>query len=218
MGEHDKPQESELPPMRAQDYSEMEDWPGYFGAVLGKEPRDTLVRALDLFTDEGFAGGLAVDIAAGEGRDTLELLKRGWKVVASDSHPDAFSYLWPRVPEAWKPRLKTIEVNFAQMEVPPCDLVNASFALPFCEPRHFPWLWDRIVASIRPGGRFAGQFFGKRDSWASISNRTHHSREEMLNLLEGFDVEMLREEERDDAPDVRNPKHWQLFHVVARKY
>jgi len=97
MGEHDKLQESGLLPMRAQDYSEMGDWPGYFRAVLGKEPRETLVRALDLFTDEAFAGGLAVDIAAGEGRDTLELLKRGWKVVATDSHPDAFSYLWPRV-------------------------------------------------------------------------------------------------------------------------
>ena len=77
-----------MPPMRAQDFSEIEDWPGYFGAVLGKEPRETLVRALDLFTDEGFAGGLAVDIAAGEGRDTLELLKRGWNVVATDGHPE----------------------------------------------------------------------------------------------------------------------------------
>ena len=91
--------------MRAQDFSEIEDWPGYFGAVLGKEPRETLVRALDLFTDEGFAGGLAVDIAAGEGRDTLELLKRGWNVVATDGNREAFSYLWPRVLEAWKPRL-----------------------------------------------------------------------------------------------------------------
>ena len=174
--------------------------PGYFGAVVGKEPRDTLVRALDLFTDEGFTGGLAVDIAAGEGRDTLELLKRGWKVVATDGHPDAFSYLWPRVPEGWKLRLTTVQVNFADMEVLPCDLVNASFALPFCEPGNFLRLWDRIVTAIRPGGRFAGQFFGKRDSWASISNRTHHSREEMLKLLQSFDIEMISEEERDDAP------------------
>ena len=40
----------------------------------------------------------------------------------------------------------------------------------------------------------------------------------MLKLLQNFDIEMIREEERDDAPDVRHPKHWQLFHVVARKY
>ena len=71
MREHDQPEESELPPMRAQDYSEMEDWPGYFGAVLGKEPRETLVAALDSFTHEGFAGGaesqaLAVVSCGGE--------------------------------------------------------------------------------------------------------------------------------------------------------
>ena len=39
-----------------------------------------------------------------------------------------------------------------------------------------------------------------------------------MKLLEGFEIEMMNEEERNDPPDVRNPKHWQLFHVVARKY
>ena len=80
--------------------------------------------------------------------------------------------------------------------------MNASFALPFCEPRHFPGLWSRIVAAIRPGGRFAGQFFGDRDTWASLPGRTHHSRDEVLELLEGFEIEMMNEEERDDTPDV----------------
>ena len=77
MEEHDPPHEPPLPPMRAQDYSEVEDWPGYFGAVLGKGARETL-------------------IAAGEGRDTLELLNRGWRVVATDGLPEAFAFLWPR--------------------------------------------------------------------------------------------------------------------------
>jgi len=217
MQEQAEPKETALPSMRAQDFSEVKDWPGYFGAVLGKEPRETLITALDSFAREKFTGGLAVDLAAGEGRDTLELLKRGWRVVATDGHPEAFLHLWPRVPEAVRAHLTTVEVNFEDMQVPHCDLLNASFALPFCEPRHFPGLWSQIVAAIHPGGRFAGQFFGSRDSWASLPDRTHHSRDEVLNLLEGFEIEMMNEEERDDPPDVRNPKHWQLFHVVARK-
>lgn len=218
MGEQDQTSEPNLPPMRPQDYSELQDWPGYFGAVLGKGARETLVSALDSFAREGFTGGFAVDLAAGEGRDTLELLRQGWRVLSTDGHPDAFSHLWPRVPEGLKPHLTTVEANFADMRIPECDMVNASFALPFCEPRHFPGLWSRIVAAIRPGGRFAGQFFGKRDSWASLPDRMHHSRDEVLKLLEGFEIEMMNEEERDDPPEVRNPKHWQLFHVVARKY
>jgi tellurite methyltransferase len=206
-----------LPPMTAQDYSEANDWSGYFGAVLGKGARGTLMAALDRFAEEGITEGFAVDVAAGEGRDTLELLKRGWRVVATDSHPEAFSYLWPRVPEASRSRLNTLEVTFSEMRIPNCDLVNASYALPFCEPCHFQGLWRGIVAAIRPGGRFAGQFFGMRDSWASLPGRSHHSKDEVLRLLEGFEIEMMEEEESEDTPDVRNPKHWQLFHVVAKK-
>lgn len=207
----------DLPPKRAQDFSEEEDWPGYFGAVLGKGPRETLVFALDQFEREGRSPGLAVDLAAGEGRDTIELLERGWSVVATDNHPEAFPLLWAQVSEELKPKVKTVEVDFAKVEIPECDLVNASFALPFCEPAQFPLLWGKIVAAIPKGGRFAGQFFGKRDTWASLPHRTHHTREEVMELLDGFEIEMMREEEKDDPPDVRNPKHWQLFHVVAKK-
>lgn len=138
----------------------MQDWPGYFGSVWGKLPRDT-----------------------------LELLGRGWRVVATDGHPDAFTYQWPRVPDA----------------------------LTFCEPRHLPVLRERLVAAIRPGGRFAGRFFGDRDSWASLPHRTHHSPDELLALLEPFAIEMMRVDERDDGSDVQHPTHWQLFHVVAKK-
>lgn len=205
------------PPMRSQDYSEVEDWPGYFASVLGKGARETLIAALDSFTREGFTDGLGVDIAAGEGRDTLELLGRGWRVVATDNHPEAFRLMWSRVPEGLKPRLTTVEVDFAETRIPACDLVNASFALPFCCPEDFPGLWNRIVVAIRPGGRFSGQFFGDRDTWAALPGRTHHSRAEVMALLDGFEIESMIEEERDDPPEVRRPKHWQIFHVVARK-
>ena len=77
---------------------------------------------------------------------------------------------------------------------------------------------SRRARGATPLSRIAGQFFGARDSWASLPDRTHHTNEEVLKLLEGLEIEMMSEEERDDPPDVRNPKHWQLFHVVARKY
>lgn len=203
--------------MGPQDFSAANDWPGYFGAVLGKPPRDTLVAALVAFEQEGIAPGLAVDLAAGEGRDTLALLERGWRVVATDAESAAFEYLWPRVPAAARDRLTTTVARFEDTVPPTCDLINASFALPFCEPLHLPALWTRVVAAIRPGGRFAGQFFGDRDSWAGRADRTHHTHDEVLALLAGFEIEMLRIEERDDPPDLREPKHWHLFHVVARK-
>jgi len=205
------------PPKRAQDYAAVRDWPGYFKEVLGKPARETLVAALESFEREGRSPGLAVDLGAGEGRDTLELLRRGWRVVATDGNPDAFDFLWPRVPEDQRERLTTQEAPFAAMQIPPCDLVNASFALPFCERKDLPELWRKIVAAIRPGGRFSGQLFGDRDSWAILPDRTHQSRAEAEAMFRGFAFEMFKEEEKDETPEVRNPKHWHVFHIVASK-
>lgn len=52
---------------------------------------------------------------------------------------------------------------------------------------------------------------------AFSEGRTHHCLEEVGQLLAGFDIGMMNEEEEDDPPDRRSPKHWQFFHVVARK-
>jgi hypothetical protein len=48
-------------------------------------------------------------------------------------------------------------------------------------------------------------------------SRAHQTHEDVVALLAGCDIEVLRIEERDDSSDVREPKHWHRFHVVARK-
>jgi len=115
--------------MGPQDFSAANDWPGYFGAALGHPPRGTLLAAVAAFEQEGVAAGLGVDLAAGEGWDTLELLRRGWRVLATDAGPVAFTYLWPRVPTASRDSLTTTIVRFEDTVLQSCDLVNASFAL-----------------------------------------------------------------------------------------
>jgi hypothetical protein len=47
MGEDAQPSGPDQPPMRAQNSSEVQDWPGCFVAVLEKEARETLVAAPD---------------------------------------------------------------------------------------------------------------------------------------------------------------------------
>ena len=46
---------------------------------------------------------------------------------------------------------------------------------------------------------------------------TFVSREEALGLLEGFELEMFEEEEADSLTPRGTPKHWHIFHIVARK-
>jgi tellurite methyltransferase len=99
---------------------------------------------------------------------------------------------------------------------PAVQLVNSSFAIPFCPPERFPELWERIVGSIEPGGRFSGQLFGERDDWAS-DGLTIHTRAEVERLFGGFVLERLSEVDEDGTTAVGDPKHWHLYHLVARK-
>ena len=65
-------------------------WGRYYEVAKGGAPRETLRLALDLFESEGGEGErLAVDLGCGEGRDTLELLRRGWRVLAIDDEREA---------------------------------------------------------------------------------------------------------------------------------
>jgi len=215
------------PAPKAQTFAEKRDWPGYFSVVLGKPPRETLTSALDRFERERGSDAsrsarspsplLAVDLGCGEGRDTLELLRRGWSVHAVDSHPNAFELLLPRVPSEQRSRLTTQLASFEDARWPKALLLNASFSLPFCPPSHFDEVWSRIVDSIEPGGRFAGQLFGDRDSWATIPDRSHQTEARARELLAGLEVEEFRIDEKDDNDTGGNPKHWHVFHIVARK-
>ncbi len=163
------------------------------------------------------SASLAIDLACGEGRDTAELLRRGWRVLAIDAEPEAIDRLLARDDLTNQHNLTTQVTTFDRAEFPTCDLFNAAFALPFCEPEHFADVWRRIVNSIAPGGRFIGQFFGDRDDWASIAGRSHHRRAELNGLFSEFILEKFEEEERDGTDALDFAKHWHVFHIIARK-
>jgi SAM-dependent methyltransferase len=193
------------------------DWSAYYSAVVGRPPRDTLLAALERFDAEQAGEKFAVDLGCGDGRDTVELLRRGWRVLAIDGEQEAIARLLSR-PDINRDRLETQAVRFEEVNLPEqVDLVNASFSLPFCPPEHFPSVWEKIVASLRPGGRFCGQLFGDRDSWAIYTSVTHHTREQVEELLQPFELEMFVEEEHPGQTALGEEKHWHLFQIVARK-
>lgn len=217
------PAASSRPP-KPQDFAFAGDWTGFFGAVRGKGPRETLLTGLAKFDAEAREGKgpatgamTAVDLACGEGRDTLELLRRGWKVIAIEPMEDGLAMLREQAPPGDAERLTTLQADFGTARWPlGVDLVNCSFSLPFCPAEQFEDVWARIAASIRPGGRFCGQFFGDRDSWGRCGRTITQSRTRINELLEAFVLEELREDEKDDL-DAQTPKHWHVLHVVARR-
>jgi SAM-dependent methyltransferase len=193
------------------------NWTDYYEAA-GSEPRPTLLEALRRFDEGDARERFAVDLGCGTGRDTVELLRRGWRVLALDGTADAIDRLRALdLSDGQRGRLETRVARFETAEWSEADLVNSSFALPFCPPGDFPAVWERIERSLHPGGRFSGHLFGDRDEWAGEDDMTFQSRAEAEALLDRFEVELFDEVEEDGSTAVGVPKHWHLFNVVARR-
>lgn len=190
-----------------------ERWKGYYAKTSERPPRRTLMEAVARFARPGEA----VDLGCGGGRDTIELLRRGWSVLAIDAEADALDFLRARPDLPAGAKLETLCRRFEDAEWPPVDLVNSSFALPICPQERFPELWAKIVRSLKPGGRICGQLYGERDSWAGDPGMTHMTRGAAEDLLRDLEVELFEEEESDGVTPRGKPKHWHIFHIVARR-
>lgn len=112
--------------------------------------------------------------------------------------------------------LMTITGSWDKIQLLSTSLVNASFSLPFCRPEKFNILWKKVAQSILPGGRFAGHFFGVNDSWAGDTEKTFHTKEDVLDLFKEFKIEYFEEVEKDGKTLGGKEKHWHVFHVVAK--
>ena len=194
-----------------------EDWRLYYQRTGDRPPRETLLGALDRFDDEG-GPGRAVDLGCGSGRDTIEMLRRGWSVLAIDAQESAIEALLARPELAeFGVRPDTQVARFEDARWPTVDLVNSSFALPLCPKTAFMAMWQRIYDSLRVGGRFSGQLYGDRDQWFGDASNSHFTLREIHDLLRPYEVELFREEETDSVTPRGTAKHWHIYHIIARK-
>jgi SAM-dependent methyltransferase len=193
-------------------------WADFYDAVAERPPHDTVVEALDRFEREGRTG-FAVDLGCGDGRETVEIARRGWRVLAIDAEPGAIERLRRRAGLAGNPRVEAVVARFTDVEWEQADLVNSGFALPFAPRAEFDAAWRRIRGSLSSGGRFSGQLFGDHDEWAAGGERdmTFLRAAEAEALLDGFELERFEEVEADGQTALGEPKHWHVFHVVARR-
>lgn len=192
------------------------DFAAYFRAHARRGPWPLLRDALARF-GAAPAPRQAIDLGFGNGHETLAMLSSGWRVFAIDAHPDAVERLRRAVPEDLAVNLAVVHGSFEDADLPPADLVWAGLSLPFCHPDRFDDVWRRVVGAVRPGGRFAGQFFGPRDAWSGNADMSFHDEGQLEQLLAAFDVEVHKEVERDGPSASGEVKHWHVFSVIARK-
>ncbi len=205
--------------MSAEQSNQQEEftWKAFYDWQESREPRPLLTEALAKFGDKSGHGLQAVDLGCGDGTETLALLKAGWTVLAIDSEPEAITNVRSKVPIELQPRLQTKIERFQRLELPEVDMVYAGFSLPFCKPEFFERLWANVTDHIRSGGRFVGQLFGIRDTWAEEPKMTFHSSEHLESMLTGdFEIEALAEIEKEGEA-FSGQKHWHIFDIIARK-
>lgn len=190
-----------------------ETWKLYYDKTKDSPPRKLLVKAANFLSSKE----RALDLGAGAFNDVLYLLSTGFNhVTAVDSSPVAREIAASIPPEKVTYAINSFE-NFVFTENT-YDLINAQYALPFNRPETFSRLMDNIIFSMKPGGIFTGQFFGKKDEWnVAGSGKTFHTLGEVKGFFERLKIIELIEEEKDRKTVDGNMKHWHVFHVIAQK-
>ncbi len=186
----------------------------YYDRTQGAPAWPALLMALEAAPR---TAGFAIDLGCGAGRDTLELLRRGWEVLAVDREEQAIARLRQQLQGDQASRLTTLCEHFEHCELPPADLINSAFALPFCRPMEFPHFWQRISHALRPDGLFCGNFFGPNDDWAN-GDLSILDRQSVENLFAGWELLHFEEIDRQGSTARDHTKHWHLFSVVARRH
>ena len=187
------------------------NWSEYYEITKAKPPTKLLVQALEYVTHKN----KAIDIGGGALKDTRFLLDQGFDVTVIDKEPMMAEYA-----ESLKSkRLHYFVTSFDSFEFPEneYDLASAMFALPFNSPETFDATFEKIKKSLKEGGIFCGQFFGINDEWRTAHKKmTFHTKKQVNKILEGFEILFFEEMEENSATANGTPKHWHLFHIIAR--
>jgi tellurite methyltransferase len=196
-----------------------EYWGRYYAVTVDRPSWDTVKLAIGLFAAGDAAASrtrFAVDLGCGAGRDTRELLRAGWRVLAVDRERGAIEVLEAATPPELRPALETRIVDLATVDVPACDLVNASLSLPFLAEDLFWPTWERVLASLRVGGRVAAMLFGDRDGSSADPSMTCPPPQRIRGSLSPFEIEHWIEREEDTQTALGEPHHFHLVELVAR--
>ncbi|MFF1572931.1 class I SAM-dependent methyltransferase [Leifsonia sp. NPDC058292] len=190
------------------------DWSEFYTAQGGRGVRPTFTAGLNAW--RGDAPGDAIDLGCGDGVETRHLAERGWSVLAIDSDGDVESRVLAEVGEEGAERATVRRATFETVgALPASDFIYAGFALPFCDPGHFPYLWADIRDALRPGAVFAGELFGPNDEWFGRAGMNFHDRAGVESMLTGLEVLQLVEDDHRGM-SFEGPRHWHVFHIVAR--
>lgn len=157
----------------------------------------------------------AIDLGAGDLKNTKYLLEQGFDVTAVDKHPI--------IEEAGKnlqqEKLHVFKTSFEDFDFPKneYDLVNAMYSLPFVSPEQFNSVFEKVKNSLKKGGVLCMQLFGANHAWAQNPSMTFHTAEQARELLKDLEIIRFKEIEKEAGGADGILKHWHFFRIITRK-
>ena len=186
----------------------MKDWKDYQTKTYGK----TICKLLLYFLNN-YKVNNCIDLGCGSGNETVYMIKRGIKVLAIDKQLNK-EFILSRLEEKEKNSVSFLESNFENIELPKTDCVTAFFSIPFCNPKDFNNLWNKIYEALNENGYFVGQLFGDRDDWRDNPNINTYTIEEVKEYLKKYEILELKEIEKIRQSD---NKKWHFYNIIAKK-
>ena len=160
---------------------------------------------------------VAVELGCGAGRDTIYLIKKGYHVIGIDKN-DTEELIRNRLNEKENTQFTFLKSKFGDLEIiEKNDLIVSNYSLSFCLPLSFTKFWRKVSDSIKVGGYFLGNFFGKNDSWSQEKkNMIFFDIEEVKKLFQDFTIIEMNEKEYDKCTAMGKMKHWDVIEVYAK--
>lgn len=192
-------------------YDAIEKWSAYQQQTSTGKPRSLVVKAMTHVVTRN----AALDLGAGALNETQYLFDSGFKnVIAVDITPQ-----FKNVSTKEGVHFEYCESSFEEycFQQNYFDLISSQFSLPFIEENQFPKVWRDIAESLKIGGIFCGQLFGKKDDWKNSGTIITHTNEEVMKMTENFEVLYLEEIENDSKTASGHQKHWHYFELIIKK-